>query len=181
MRMKKIWTCFILLVLCICMISIPTYAASANVDNKTLSAGQCQAIISKVDSSENIQNVSLGNGLSVAFIHNDVILTRSTASDSYSGYYYLTESKEKVAVFSFSANFTYNGSSVSYSSSSASASPIKDDWSIQYSRSHDDSQKVISTASCVFTLYQNGSYNNSNTVTISCTKNGATSVVSNGG
>lgn len=179
MRMSKFWTCFLSLVLCICMVSIPAYAAPANADINTLSSEQCQAIISKVDANENIYNVDLGNGLSVAFIYNSVVPTRSTASDSYSGYYYLTENKEKVAVFSFSAKFTYNGSSVSYSSSSASASPIKDDWSIQYSRSHDDSQTVISTASCVFTLYQNGSYNNSNTVTISCTKNGTTSVVSN--
>lgn len=61
-----------------------------------------------------------------------------------------------------------------YSSSTRTQSDV-----VAYSRSHDDSQTVISTASCVFTLYQNGSYNNSNTVTISCTKNGTTSVVSN--
>lgn len=179
MRMSKFLACILSLILCVCMISIPAYASSAITDSNSLSSKQCQTIISKVDASKDAYNVDIGNGLAVVFIRDEVLPSRSTASDSYSGYYYLTDTKEKVAVFSFSANFSYNGSSVSYSSSSASASPVKDDWSIQYSRSHDDSQTVLSTASCVFTLYKNGNYNNSNTVTISCTKNGTTSVVSN--
>lgn len=177
--MRKFLVCFLSLMLCVCMISTTAYASAASIDNNPISSDYCQAIISKVDLSKDVYDVDFGNGLSVKYVQDEVYSTRSTASDSYSGYYYLTNSKEKVAVFSFSANFTYNGSSVSYSSSSASCRPVKDNWSISYSRSHDDSQTVLSTASCVFTLYYNGNYNNSNTVTISCTKNGTTSVVSN--
>lgn len=179
MRMRRFVAYILSLMLMVGMIGTTAYASGASSGNNSFSSDYCQAIISKVDASKETYNVNLGNGLSVKYVQDEVYPMRSTASDSYSGYYYLTDSKERVAVFSFSANFIYNGSSVSYSSSSASCSAVKDDWSISYSRSHDDSQIVLSTASCLFTLYYNGNYNNSNTVTISCTKNGTTSVVSN--
>ena len=179
MRINKYFAFFLSLVLCACMVSFPVQASSSNAEDCMLSYDQCQSIISKVDASKDVCRVDIGNGLAVAFCHSKTSSTRSVASDTYSGYYYLIESGEKVAVFSFSASFVYNGSSVYYSSSTATARAVKDNWSIQYSRTHDDSQTVLSTASCVFTLYKNGSYNNSNTVTISCNKSGTTSVVSN--
>jgi len=180
MLKRKITFILLSFLLLLPFINNKVYASTLEINDKYIDCEYTKQIILRVDSSKSAINVYLGNGLAVKFVRDyEGTITRLTACDSYSGYYYLTNSNDKVAVFSFSASFNYTGTSVTFSSSSASCSPLKDDWSISYSRSHDNSQIVLSTASCVFTLYYKGTYNNSNTVTILCTKSGVTSVVSN--
>ncbi len=171
MKKKRILASLVMVLVMSVMSTFPVQAADNLLDVAN--------VIKKVDFSENFKEVNVGNGISMKFVRDYSAMTRSGAYDSYSGYYYLTGTGEKVAVFKFSARFSYDGDKVSYKSSSASCEPVKDDWAISYSLSHDDSQKVLSTASSVFKLYKDGNYNNSNTVTISCTKDGSTSTISN--
>ncbi|GMQ58380.1 hypothetical protein AN1V17_27750 [Vallitalea sediminicola] len=176
--MKKIFmlTCFIL-VLCINTVA---YAAHIEDNDK----------LTKNKLSTAIDVISFDNGISFALFKDENINninhsikttgTKEFTEDSYDGYFYYTETTDKISKHNFTAKFSYDNTMASCYETDSSVKMIDDDAPYRPKAENEGRNNLTPTnvyGHVTFTLYNDDdTVNNSVIIKIFCNQKGETNV-----